>query len=243
MTRSRSFCAMVAVLVGSAVLAQPGAGSRGQEGGILHIAFSPGRRPGLRRPRALVHAAGLVAHRHDLCTALHVSGPGAACGVPAAARGGLRAGRSRTTSRRTRSRSAVASGSATESRCRRTRSPTRSTACFSSGPSRPARSTWWTSSARATCLPDDKDGRAESSRAATSSSSSSRARLPTSSRVRRFPTSARSRPDCRLRAREEARSPRPAPTTSRSTARTSASSSVATPTTTDGGRCTSPAST
>lgn len=42
MTRSRSFCAMVAVLVGSAVLAQPGAGSRGQAGGILHIAFSPG---------------------------------------------------------------------------------------------------------------------------------------------------------------------------------------------------------
>jgi peptide/nickel transport system substrate-binding protein len=32
---------MVAVLVGSAVVAQPGASSRGQEGGILRIAFSP----------------------------------------------------------------------------------------------------------------------------------------------------------------------------------------------------------
>jgi len=41
-TRSRSLCAMVAVLVGSAVVAQPGAGSRGQDGGILRIAFSPG---------------------------------------------------------------------------------------------------------------------------------------------------------------------------------------------------------
>ena len=41
MTASRSLCAMVAVLVGSAVVAQPGAGSRGREGGILNIAFSP----------------------------------------------------------------------------------------------------------------------------------------------------------------------------------------------------------